>query len=228
MQDGQNLFEGQDAFVKGEYWRLGETADAEIAAGRVNALIIVGVHHTGPKRVTEYTPTETKRLGGGLADAYGRLLVDEVKPFIDRTYRTLADEAYTGLGGSSMGGLVSLYLGLKYPAVFSRLAVLSPSVWWDRRVILRHVRDAKPKPPLRIWLDMGTAEGPKALEDVRLLKAGLLRAGWIEGEDLAYSEHEGARHAETAWATRVGPMLRYLYPAPARRQALRRRLEGPA
>ncbi len=213
MQDGQNLFEGRDAYVKGQYWRLGETADTEIAAHRVGPLIIVGVYHTGYQRVTEYTPTEAKRVGGGLADAYGQLLVDEVKPFVDATYRTVPDELNTGLGGSSLGGLVSLYLGLKYPSIFSRVAVLSPSVWWDRRVILRHVRAARPKPRLRIWLDMGTAEGRKALEDVRLLRDGLFSAGWVEGEDLAYSEHKGARHSETAWATRVAPMLRYLYPA---------------
>jgi predicted alpha/beta superfamily hydrolase len=212
MQDGQNLFEGHEAYVKGEHWRLGETADREIAAGRVAPLIIVGVFHAGIRRIAEYTPTETKRLGGGLADLYGRFLVDELKPYIDRTYRTLRDDPMTGLGGSSMGSLASLYLGLKYPSVFSRLAVLSPSVWWDRRVILRYVRAAGRKPRPRIWLDMGTAEGPKALQDARLLRNGLLEAGWVEGDDLAYSEHEAARHSEAAWSVRVAPMLRYLFP----------------
>ena len=85
--------------------------------------------------------------------------MEELKPFIDRTYRTRTDPASTGLGGSSLGGLVTLHLGLQRPDVFGALAVMSPSVWWDRRVILSSVRAARPKPDLRVWVDMGTAEG---------------------------------------------------------------------
>ena len=212
MQDGQNLFHGHESFVKGEYWQLAESAEAEILAGELEPLIIVGVHNAGRRRILEYTPTANKRIGGGSAGAYGRLLTEELKPFIDRTYRTRPEQPHTGLGGSSLGGLVTLYLGLQRSSVFGRLAVMSPSVWWDHRVILRHVRDARPKPPLRIWLDIGNAEGRQAVEDVRLLRRGLLKAGWVEGEDLAYSEHPGANHSERAWAARVGPMLRYLFP----------------
>ncbi len=215
MQDGQNLFDGHESFVKGEYWRLAESAEAAIAARQIAPLIIVGVHHAGPRRVVEYTPTANKRIGGGSAAAYGRLLVEELKPFIDQSYRTLPDRPDTGLGGSSLGGLVTLFLGLTHPTVFGRLAVVSPSVWWDRRVILKHVREARPKPETRIWLDVGTAEGWQALEDVRLLRHGLVKAGWIEGDDLSYSEHPEANHSERAWAARVGPMLRYLFPSRA-------------
>jgi len=215
MQDGQNLFDGHESFVKGEYWRLAESAEAAIAARQIAPLIIVGVHHAGPRRVVEYTPTANKRIGGGSAAAYGRLLVEELKPFIDQSYRTLPDRPDTGLGGSSLGGLVTLFLGLTHPTVYGRLAVVSPSVWWDRRVILKHVREARPKPETRIWLDVGTAEGRQALEDVRLLRHGLVKAGWIEGDDLSYSEHPGANHSERAWAARVGPMLRYLFPSRA-------------
>lgn len=217
LHDGQNLFDGDEAYVPGESWRVGERADALVRAGRIDPLIIVGVHHAGAKRITEYTPTDTKRLGGGQADSYGRLLVEELKPFIDRTYRTNAAAEHTGLGGSSLGGLVSLHLGLRHPDVFRRLAVMSPSVWWDRRVILREVRDATPRPPLRIWLDIGTAEGRKALQDVRLLRAALVKAGWTEGRDLAYFEHPGGQHAESAWAARVGDVLAWLFPRQAPR-----------
>jgi len=213
LHDGQNLFDGDEAFVKGESWRAGEQADALIVAGRVAPLIIVGIYNAGTERVTEYTPTRTKRLGGGKAAAYGQLVVDELKPFVDRTYRTHPDAAHTGMGGSSLGGLVTLDLALRYPHVFSRLALMSPSVWWDRRVILREVRAARPRPNLRIWLDIGLAEGKKAVDDVRLLRAGLVKAGWTDGMDLAYSEHEGARHTEAAWAARFGDVLEWLFPA---------------
>jgi predicted alpha/beta superfamily hydrolase len=212
LHDGQNLFDPQKAFKKGEHWRVGETATALIADAAIAPLLIVGIHNTGKRRLDEYTPTADKRRGGAEADAYGRLLVEELKPFIDERYRTLQDAGDTGIGGSSLGGLVSLYLGLTRPDVFSRLALLSPSVWWDRRAILRYVRDAHPKPRLKIWVDIGTGEGRQHVTNLRLLKAGLLKSGWVDGDDLHYEEVEGAAHSEGAWADRFGRVLRYLYP----------------
>jgi len=215
MHDGQNLFNDDEAYVAGESWRMGHTADALIDAGRVEPLLIVGIDNAGPRRIEEYTPTATKRLGGGLADRYGRFLVEELKPFIDRTYATARGPSRTGLGGSSLGGLVSLYLGLHRPDVFGRLTVMSPSVWWDRRVILRDVHTRRPRPRPRVWVDIGTDEGRRALEDARLLVAGMRRAGWVLGDDLVYSEYPHATHRESAWAARVGPMLEYLFPGTA-------------
>ena len=211
MHDGQNLFDAETAHIPGQHWRLGETADALIAAGALPPLIIVGVDNTGPSRIHEYTPTRDARLGGGLAGDYGRFLVEELKPFIDRTYRTRTDAASTGLGGSSLGGLVTMHVGLRWPDVFGALAVMSPSVWWDRRVILSSVRAARPKPDLRVWVDMGTSEGRRALEDARLLKAALVGSGWIIGRDLHYAEYEGGTHSEQAWAGRAGSMLTWLF-----------------
>jgi predicted alpha/beta superfamily hydrolase len=115
------------------------------------------------------------------------------------------------LGGSSLGGLVSLYLGLKHPDVFSRLAVMSPSIWWDRRAVLKHVRHARPKPPLRIWVDIGTREGRHHVDNARLLKVGLTKSGWVEGEDLHYEEISGGMHTEGAWAARFDRVLQFLF-----------------
>jgi predicted alpha/beta superfamily hydrolase len=213
MQDGQNLFDPETSFIKGNYWRLGETADALIKDGAIEPLIIVGIYNSGVKRIDEYTPVEDKRLGGGQADAYGRMLVEELKPFIETQYRTQPGAENCGMGGSSLGGLVTLYLGLQYPEVFSKLAVMSPSVWWRSRTILRTVGALEKKPELRIWLDIGTKESTRAVPDVRLLRDGLIKKGWQLGEDLAYFEAEGGEHTESAWALRAGPMLRFLFPA---------------
>jgi predicted alpha/beta superfamily hydrolase len=212
MHDGQNLFDPHTAYIPGHHWRVGETADHLIDTGRIAPLVIVGVYNAGPRRIAEYSPTKDKRHGGGMADAYGRLLVEDLKPYIDANYNTHRDAAHTGLGGSSMGGLVTLHLGLRHADVFSRLAAFSPSVWWDQRVILRTVARYKGAARPRVWLDMGTAEARYGLGDARLLRNALARAGWAEGDTLAYSEHEGARHSETAWAERVGPMLEFLFP----------------
>jgi predicted alpha/beta superfamily hydrolase len=113
------------------------------------------------------------------------------------------------LGGSSLGGLVTLYLGLRYTWMFSKLAVMSPSVWWRKRAILKTVAQIKRKPNLKIWLDIGTNEGQRALPDARELNISLVKKGWVEGRDLAYLEVPDAQHTESAWAARVAPMLKF-------------------
>jgi len=212
MQDGQNLFDADRAFVPGQHWRLGESADAAIAARQARSMIIVGVDNTGSSRIDEYTPTrDEKRNAGGRAADYARFLIDELKPAIDAQFRTLPDRDNTAAGGSSLGGLVTLYLGLTHPDVFGALAVMSPSVWWDSRSILQTV-DAYPAQTLpRIWLDIGGREGREALEDARLLREHLTAKGWEE--HLGYYEDRRADHSERAWAKRAPMMLEFLFPA---------------
>lgn len=219
LHDGQNLFDGATSFIKGSEWQIDETAQALIKARAIAPVIIVGIYNTGRERVDEYTPTrDAAHDMGGKADLYGRMLVEELKPFIDAEYRTLPEAANTGLGGSSLGGLVSLHLALTYPQTFGRVAVVSPSVWWDNKVILREVEALTKAPTLRIWLDIGTKEGGNAAsnevttKDARLLRDALLAKGWKQGVNLKYFEAEGAEHNERAWAGRVGPMLRFLFP----------------
>jgi len=213
MQDGQNLFDEATAFA-GE-WRLDEAAERMIEAGLVTPLIIVGIYNAGTYRIDEYTPTrDSAKRAGGNADRYGRMLVDELKPFVDAEYRTLPDAANTGIGGSSLGGLVSLYLALKYSGIFWNVAVLSPSVWWDNRFIVRRVRALGTAPPLRVWLSTGTAEGDGVVASARRVRDALVAKGWVEGESLHYQEIEGARHTESAWADVAPAMLHFLYPVP--------------
>jgi predicted alpha/beta superfamily hydrolase len=222
LHDGQNLFEGATAFVPGQDWHVSDTAEERIRAGRVEPVIIVGIYNTGKHRIDEYTPTRDRKQGaGGDAALYGQMLTRELKPFIDRTYRTLPDPANTGLGGSSLGGLVTLYLGMLHPNAFGKLAVLSPSVWWDNRVILKLVRMVDPKPRLQIWLDVGTGEGGKHVLNARALRDELRKAGWVAGADLVYAEIPDAGHSEAAWAERVGPFLEYLFPANRTQDPLR-------
>jgi len=213
MHDGQNLFDGATSFVPGMDWHVGHTADDFILTGVVQPLIIVGLYNVGKVRINEYTPTKAPRLGGGRADRYAKFLIQEVMPFIHQEYRALPDPRVTGLGGSSLGGLLSLYLGLKHPQIFGRLAALSPSVWWNQRVIHRFAAAAPVEPRPRIWLDIGTKEGPRIVPDVEQFRDILLQKGWQLGKDLSYQRIEGAEHNEAAWAQRVGPFLQFLYPA---------------
>jgi predicted alpha/beta superfamily hydrolase len=140
------------------------------------------------------------------------MLVSELKPFIDGQYRTLPGAENCGMGGSSLGGLVTLYLGLRYSSIFAKLAVMSPSVWWRDRAILKLVAALRERPELRIWLDVGTKESTRAVSDTRALRDALAKKGWQLGENLAYCEAKDAEHTESAWAQRVAPMLKFLFP----------------
>jgi predicted alpha/beta superfamily hydrolase len=217
MQDGQNLFDDATSFL-GE-WHLDETAQDLISAKEIAPLIIVGIYNAGVHRIDEYTPARDPKMSmGGKADLYGRMMVEELKPFIDRNFRTLKDAAHTGLGGSSLGGLVSLYLGLKYPGTFGRLAVISPSVFWADHYVLRQVQALPRHLSLRIWVDIGTVEAPdpddarSVVQDARQLRDALVAKGWRLNSDLKYVEAEGAKHNEQAWAQRVPEILKFLYP----------------
>jgi predicted alpha/beta superfamily hydrolase len=217
LHDGQNLFDGATSFIKGAEWGVDETAQRLITGGAIEPLIIVGVYNAGEDRIAEYTPTvDAKHKVGGKADLYGRMLVEELKPFIDSEYRTRRDARHTGLGGSSLGALVSLYLAFKYPQTFGLVLVVSPSVWWDDKMIVREVKALKKRPRVRVWLDVGTREGGGEAEgqtrNARALRDALVAKGWKEGSDLMYFEAEGAEHNERAWAARVEPMLKFLFP----------------
>lgn len=213
LHDGQNLFEGSTSFIPGMDWHVGHTADEWIENGRVEPLIIAGIYNTGRQRLNEYTPTRMSKLGGGRANRYAKFLLEELRPFLLGNYRISSGAENTGIGGSSLGGLVSLYLGLRHPNIFGKIAALSPSVWWNERVILRFA-DASPVHPLpRIWLDIGTREGARIVEDVERFRDVLLRKGWQTDRNLHYERIEGAEHNEAAWALRVGPFLQFLFPA---------------
>jgi predicted alpha/beta superfamily hydrolase len=212
MHDGQNLFEPHRAFIPGQHWRFREAADEAIGARTMSPAIIVGVDNTGPSRLDEYTPThDPAKSGGGRADDYARMLLEELKPLIDSRYRTLGDGANTAVGGSSLGGLLSMYLAAKYPHAFSRAAVMSPSVWWHDRSILREIDEfAGPQRP-RIWLDIGGKEGADAVAGVQALRDRLRAKGWND-ESLAFLEDRRADHSERAWAARVRKVLEFLFP----------------
>lgn len=210
------MHDGQNKFIN---WRIDEIAQALIESKEIEPLILVGIYHGGTHddRYRDYTPTHNPSFRtSGKADNYGRMLVEEIKPFIDAQYRTAPDAANTGLGGASLGGLVSLYLGLKHPSVFGKLALMSPSVWWDGKMIIERVKKLSSKQDFRIWLDIGANEGGQAVEGVKQLCDALTARGWVRGADLSCLEIKGAEHSEKAFAGRAGQVLKFLFPAQAK------------
>jgi len=218
LQDGQNVFDAATSFA-GVEWGVDETAQRLIRRNLIEPLIIVAVANMTDDRIHEYAPTpgvidskaKRKKHSKGLARKYGRFLTEELRPYIDKKYRTKPEAEFTGLGGSSLGALLTLSVGLWFPNVFTRLIVMSPSIWWDDCVIYKMVEELDKKLPLKIWLDTGTRE--PGWERVRTLLDSLIEKGWRLGEDLIYAEIEGGDHSEGAWAARVDPALRFLFPA---------------
>jgi predicted alpha/beta superfamily hydrolase len=217
MHDGQNVFDAATSFA-GVEWGVDETAQRLIRQKLIEPLIIVAVANMGEDRIHEYAPTpgviepkdRPRKHSRGLARIYGQFLIEELKPYIDKKYRTKRDSESTGLGGSSLGGLVTLAMGILFPQAFTRLIVMSPSIWWDDFAVYRLVDTIEQKPPLKIWLDTGTAE--PGWEQACELRDRLIEKGWRPDIDLSYLEVEGADHSEAAWAARVEPALRFLFP----------------
>jgi enterochelin esterase-like enzyme len=218
LHDGQNLFDGKTSFIQGRTWQIREQADAAIEAGEIEPLVIVGIYNTGDRRLAEYTHERDWQMGGGEAEAYGLLLTRELMPWIAAQYRVRTEREGTGMGGSSLGGLVSLFLGLRHPERFGKLALLSPSVWWNHKSILGYLNERAPEiwERPRLWLDVGDREGHRTLHDAEHLARRLKANGWRTGETLHFERIHGGTHDEASWAKRVRPMLKFLFPATTR------------
>jgi predicted alpha/beta superfamily hydrolase len=174
---------------------------------------VVGVENT-PARMDEYTPTrDATRMAGGRGAQYLRFLVEELKPLIDASFRTLPGREHTALAGSSLGGLITAYAGVHRAEVFGLLGIFSPSTWWDDRMILREVMGlaARPVRPLRVYIDSGDS-GPSADDRANTEQhAAAWRAlGYRDGETLRYVVEAGGQHNEAAWARRFPGAMRFL------------------
>jgi predicted alpha/beta superfamily hydrolase len=213
MQDGQNLFDGTTSYVPGQHWHLNETADNLIHEGAIEPLIIVGIYNMGEHRIQEYTPTTDPNFKvGGQASLYGRMLAEELKPYIDRTYRTKPEREHTGIGGSSLGGLSSLYLGLmRHSDVFGRVIAMSPSLWWDKCWLLRNLDELMRSRKTRVWIDAGTSEGANTECNAEALRNAMIERGFTPDEEVKFMRDEGARHSEQDWAHRVHHGLRFTF-----------------
>jgi len=199
MQDGQNLFDRATSFA-GEEWKVDETLE-ELSQEGLEA-IAVGIPHAGEGRIAEYNPLAKPPRGRG--EPYLAFVVETVKAIVDRDFRTRPDREHTGILGSSLGGLISLYAFFRYPEIFGYVGAISPALWIAQRAIYAYVRQA-PFVSGKIYLDNGTHEGSaRPVYDV------LLDKGYRPGADILYVAEEGGRHQESAWARRLPGALRFL------------------
>jgi hypothetical protein len=236
MHDGQNLFD-PGAIWGG--WHVGDAADAAIASGEVEPFYIVGIANT-PERMDEYTHTSddigTGSAVGGRASEYVSFLVDGIKPFVDARYATRSDRAHTGVMGSSLGGLVSVFIAMERPTVFGFAGSMSGTFGWgsiggtyNRTLMARYASGALLD--TIFYVDSGGSDGGgctdsdgdgvhddttgaadnycETLDMITVLHA----RGLVDGSSLFYSTVLDAQHNEAAWAARFPAAIRTWFPA---------------
>ena len=220
FHDGQNVFRPGGPFG---CWFAEDAAAEEMKAGRMREAIMVAIPNNevdmGNARITEYQPPSDANprdpaRGNGICDRYAEFLLGKIKPAIDAKYRTLPDRKNTTVAGSSMGGLVSLWLGLNTDA-FGAVGVFSPAFWTSPN-FMKAVIDARRKEGLRIYMDMGTREKGNTTgdywRDALAVREAFLEQGYVEGEEFLWNPGEGDEHNEKAWAKRLPMALRFMMP----------------
>jgi predicted alpha/beta superfamily hydrolase len=216
LNDGQNLFEAATSFT-GIEWQVDETGERLIREGVVPPMIIVGMDNAAKARIREYMPHRSLHpmMMRAHGTRYPAFLFKEVFPFMARNYRVATGPENTGLGGSSLGALISLYTAAVRPGVIGRLLLESPSLWASNRQLIRQSRGVK-RWPERVFLATGTAEAGRQdkdqsmVDDVRELAAILRRAG-LDDTRLSFVIDDGAAHHESAWAGRFPGALAFLF-----------------
>lgn len=214
MHDGQNLFSSTTAF-SGE-WEVDETMEKLIQKNKIDEVIIVGIDNDPEHRLNEYSPYIFEYSGIEFrpqANEYAAFIVETLKPYIDENYRTKTSREHTAVMGSSMGGLISVYIGVKYQEVFSKVGALSSSFGICKDELVEFIAAHPKKYPMQFWLDMGSKEmGNMDLKEYQIpVKKALIKAGWNKGQEVKFRVFQGAEHNEQSWNKRFDKVLKHLY-----------------
>lgn len=190
MHDAQNLFDAKSAYA-GE-WQVDETLDSLHAQ-----VIVVGIEHGNEKRMEELTPYPNEKYGGGKADLYLDFIVSTLKPTIDKTYRTKSNKKNTAIMGSSLGGLVSFYAVLKYPDVFGKAGIFSPSFWFSKDIY--DLAEKTPKIKSKLYFLCGDSESDDMVSDLNKMYK-LVSTKRCDCLNLSKKEIvKGGQHNEKLW-----------------------------
>lgn len=206
MQDGQNLFDDATAFA-GE-WAVDNTMN-KLAVVQKLKIIVVGIDNGAKHRMDEYSPWKNKIYGGGKGEAYIKFIAETLKPKIDSAFRTKTQPKHTAIMGSSMGGLISYYGAMKYPKVFGKVGVFSPSFWFSDKVIDFTKKHSK-KANIKAYFLMGSEEGDSAIEALDKVTTTLKKSGFKK-KNIIKKIVSGGKHNETMWRNEFGEAIRWLY-----------------
>jgi metallo-beta-lactamase class B len=208
LHDGQNVFDEFTGF-SGE-WGVDETLRQLQLTGQDAGCIVVAVDHGGAKRLDELSPWRNAKYGGGQGDAYLDFIVKTLKPHIDSKYRTIKNRQHTGIAGSSMGGLISLYAGLKYAKVFSKIGVFSPALWFAQDSVFQYVRHARLRQPTQFYFVAGEQESETMVPLMAAMRDSLRKAG-VKPTAISYHAVPDGKHAEWFWRREFPAAYQWLY-----------------
>jgi enterochelin esterase-like enzyme len=228
VHDGKSVFEQSD--WSKESLNMHTQADALISQGKIRELIIVGIDNIGDNRIAEYALWDGVEQGApvhGLGQYHEDFILNDVKPFIDRNFRTLSDRENTALMGESIGGFSAFNTGFRHPEVFSKLAMQSPYLGWGDGKLYGMLSDGpyKEKLPFKIWIDVGATEGSfvdMAAQGINLL----MQNGYRYGEDLFAYEAPGGAHSDKYWGERVESILLYFYGSIGKPESVKLHMEN--
>ncbi len=213
VHDGQNQFNDSESF-SGQAWYLDRILNALTTDGQIEPLIVVAIDHAGNERLAEFAYQDRLHQGQRIVargNNYEIFLADELKPCIDRLFLTRPEPCANALMGSSMGGLVSLHIGLRRSHQFGAVAALSPSCWWNPGTLKKDLqRYQQALAGLKIWLDIGGREGRYG-DRVEEIAAHIMKLSGNNKDMVRYYRDPEADHSEIAWRNRVHLPLKFLF-----------------
>jgi predicted alpha/beta superfamily hydrolase len=205
LQDAQNLFGEGSSFGN---WEVDKQLAILSARGHGD-VIIVAIDHGKEQRFQEYSPYNNEKLGKGQGRKYAQFLAKTLKPYIDKNFRTLPDRENTGIGGSSLGGLISIYAGLMFPETFGRLMVFSPSLWVSPNIYFDAI-DFLSHLPTRIYVYAGGKESKAMIPNVEKLKQTFERQG-VKKTVINLSLNPEGKHSEDQWGKEFPKAIEWLF-----------------
>ncbi len=205
LHDGQNLFDEDSPFGN---WAIDRSLE-HLAKQGFGEVVVIAIDHGGEDRLNEYLPFNTRKYGKGQGKLYIQFLMETLKPYVDNKYRVLTGSDHTGIGGSSMGGLISLFAGLSFPRTFSRMMIFSPSLWLSRR-IYQMAKKFAPVESSHLYLYAGGKESQAHLPNVMRFGADLL-TNTGEGLRFKFSHNPDGFHNEKNWREEFPIALKWLF-----------------
>jgi predicted alpha/beta superfamily hydrolase len=206
LQDAQNLFNEKAKYGN---WEIDKKL-AVMSEYKIGKIIIIAVEHAEQDRIKEYNVGKTV-LGVGQGKKYIRFITDTLKPFVDKTFRTKTEREYTGIGGSSMGGLVSVFSGLMYPEVYGKLMIFSPSLWVIPKMDFTNIDFSEPS-DTKIYLYAGGDESATMIDHVKKFKKNMIENEFVSSKmKIKLSINMQGKHNEIYWSDEFPKAIEWLF-----------------
>ena len=207
LLDGQNLYSKDAPYGS---WEIAKSLEKLAETGN-HEIIIIAIDHADEERVMEYSPYYNPKFGNGQGDLFLRFLLETLIPEVETRFRVSPGRENRGIGGSSMGGLLSLYAGIRNPEMFGKLMIFSPSLWISPKLYY-HTSKFVARMPMHIYVYAGEKESKNHIANVRRLKESLFRTD-ADTSQLTFqlSIHPEGTHSEVYWGMEFPKALKWLF-----------------